>query len=90
MNALVQTTRATGDTGVVGMFVPQDPCSADKLGQQGKMAFGFGAFWFNGQQIRTGQATVKTYTRRLANLIYAGGQRRRGSCHITWNWTCSL
>ncbi len=72
MNCLVQTTRATGGIGVVGVFVPQDPGAADKLAKQGKMAFDFGAFWFKGQQIRTGQANVKAYNRRLASLIHAG------------------
>ena len=72
MNCLVQTTRATGGIGVVGVFIPQDPGAADELGKQGKMAFDFGAFWFKGQQIRTGQANVKSYNRRLAKLIHAG------------------
>jgi hypothetical protein len=36
------------------------------------MAFDFGAFWFPGQQIRTGQANVKQYNRRLAELIHYG------------------
>jgi glutathione-independent formaldehyde dehydrogenase len=72
MNCLVQTTRATGGIGVVGVFIPEDPKSPDKLGKEGKMAFDFGAFWFKGQQIRTGQANVKHYNRRLMNLIHAG------------------
>ena len=36
------------------------------------MAFDFGSFWFKGQQIRTGQCNVKTYNRRLMNLIQTG------------------
>ncbi len=36
------------------------------------MDFNFGEFWFNGQQIRTGQCNVKAYNRRLSNLIEAG------------------
>jgi threonine dehydrogenase-like Zn-dependent dehydrogenase len=36
------------------------------------MAFDFGKFWFKGQQIKTGQANVKHYNRRLMNLIEAG------------------
>ena len=72
MNSLVQTTRATGGIGVVGVFVPQDPGAATDLAKEGKMPFDFGAFWFKGQQIRTGQANVKAYNRRLAQLIHKG------------------
>ena len=36
------------------------------------MAFDFGMFWFKGQKIGTGQANVKAYNRRLANLIHTG------------------
>ena len=36
------------------------------------MAFDFGALWFKGQQIKTGQANVKAYNRRLRDLIHVG------------------
>jgi threonine dehydrogenase-like Zn-dependent dehydrogenase len=72
MNCLVGSTKATGGIGVVGVFLPEDPGSPNKLGKEGKMAFDFGKFWFKGQQIKTGQANVKHYNRRLMNLIEAG------------------
>ena len=72
MNSLVKSTKATGGIGVVGVFLPEDPGSEDELAKQGKMPFDFGAFWFKGQQIRTGQANVKAYNRRLRNLIHVG------------------
>ncbi|SNB67837.1 Threonine dehydrogenase [Arboricoccus pini] len=72
MNWAVASTRATGGIGVVGVFVPQDPGAPDILAKEGKMAFDFGAFWFKGQQIRTGQANVKAYNRQLARLIHTG------------------
>jgi glutathione-independent formaldehyde dehydrogenase len=72
MNNVVATTKATGGIGVVGVFVPQDPGAQDELAKQGKMAFDFGAFWFKGQTIRTGQANVKAYNRQLARLIHTG------------------
>ena len=72
MNNLVASTKATGGIGVVGVFVPQDPGAKNELAKEGKMAFDFGAFWFKGQQIRTGQANVKVYNRRLAELIHHG------------------
>lgn len=70
MNNLVASTKATGGIGVVGLFVPQDPGAENELAKEGKMAFDFGAFWFKGQTIGTGQANVKAYNRQLAALIH--------------------
>jgi threonine dehydrogenase-like Zn-dependent dehydrogenase len=72
MNNLVQTVKATGGIGVVGVFVPQDPGAEDELAKEGKLAFDFGQFWFKGQRIATGQANVKAYNRSLGKLIHAG------------------
>jgi threonine dehydrogenase-like Zn-dependent dehydrogenase len=69
MNNLVQTVKATGRIGVVGVFVPEDPNAEDKLGKRGRMAFDFGAYWFKGQSMGTGQANVKAYNRLLSRLI---------------------
>ncbi len=72
MNSLVETVKATGSIGVVGVFIPEDPGAKDKLAQQGQLAFDFGKFWFKGQRIATGQANVKAYNRKLCNLIHTG------------------
>jgi glutathione-independent formaldehyde dehydrogenase len=72
MNNLVQTVKATGGIGVVGVFLPQDPGAQDALAKEGKLAFDFGNFWFKGQRIGTGQANVKHYNRNLAKLIHTG------------------
>lgn len=72
MNNLVQTVKATGGIGVVGVFLPQDPGASNDLAKEGKLAFDFGNFWFKGQKIGTGQANVKHYNRNLAKLIHAG------------------
>ena len=72
MNNLVQTVKATGGIGVVGVFLPQDPGAHDALAKEGKLAFDFGNFWFKGQRIGTGPANVKHYNRHLAKLIHAG------------------
>lgn len=72
MNDLVASVRPTGGIGVVGVFIPQDPGAKDKLAKEGKLAFDFGSFWFKGQFIRTGQANVKRYNRRLRDLIHHG------------------
>ena len=81
MNSLVKSTKATGGIGVVGVFIPEDPGASDKLAKEGKMAFDFGAFWFKGQHIRTGQANVKAYNRRLRDLIHVG--KAKPSCIIS-------
>jgi glutathione-independent formaldehyde dehydrogenase len=69
MNNLVQTVKATGGIGVVGVFLPEDPGSKDKLERRGQLAFDFGQFWFKGQRVATGQANVKAYNRQLSRLI---------------------
>lgn len=72
MNNLVQTVRATGGIGVVGVFIPKDPGAQDKLAKQGQIAFDFGQFWTKGLHIGCGQANVKAYNRKLCNLIAVG------------------
>lgn len=69
MNNLVKTVKAAGRIGVVGVFVQEDPGAEDKLERRGQMAFDFGAFWFKGQSMGTGQANVKAYNRFLSRLI---------------------
>ena len=69
MNNLVQTVKATGRIGVVGVFLPEDPGAEDKLQKRGRMAFDFGSYWLKGQSMGTGQANVKAYNRLLSRLI---------------------
>jgi len=69
MNNLVNSVKFTGNIGVVGVFVPQDPNAQDKLQRRGQMAFDFGMFWFKGQKMGTGQCPVKAYNRFLSRLI---------------------
>jgi glutathione-independent formaldehyde dehydrogenase len=70
MNSLVSAVKFTGNIGVVGVFIPEDPGAADDLAQKGEIAFDFGKFWFKGQKIGTGQCNVKAYNRKLAELIH--------------------
>lgn len=72
MNDLVKSVRATGGIGVVGVFVPLDPGSPNKLAKKGQIVFDFGEFWMKGQKIATGQANVKAYNRQLRELIHLG------------------
>lgn len=72
MNNLVQSVRPTGGIGVVGVFVPEDPKGPDKLSKQGQIPFEFGEYFKKGLTMGSGQCNVKTYNRRLMNLIHAG------------------
>ncbi len=72
MNKLVKSVRPTGALGVVGVFVPQDPKSKDKLMQHGQIAFDFGLFFEKGLRMGSGQMPVKAYNRQLGALIEKG------------------
>ena len=74
MNRLVQSVRATGVIGVVGVFVPEDPKSPDALMKKGRIAFDFGRLLRERTAHRLGQANVKAYNRELRDLIHADGQ----------------
>ena len=69
MNNLVDSVKATGALGVVGIFLPQDQEGPTELTRDGKLAFDMGKFWFKGQRMGTGQANVKAYNRYLGDLI---------------------
>ncbi len=76
LNGLIDSVRFSGDIGVVGVFLPQDPGGAEAQGEleaQGKVPIDFGMMWFKGQRTGTGQAPVKKYNRALRDLI-AGGK----------------
>ena len=70
MNALVETVKATGLIGCVGVFIPKDPKAADGLAKKGEIAFDFGRFWSKGMRLGTGQCNVKAYNRKLRDLIH--------------------
>jgi threonine dehydrogenase-like Zn-dependent dehydrogenase len=72
LNNLVQSVKFTGSIGVVGVFVPRDPQSPDPLYKEGDVAFDYGAYWFKGQSMGTGQCNVKAYNRQLCALIQQG------------------
>ena len=72
LNNLVQSVKFTGTIGVVGVYVPQDPGSADQLSKQGETIFDWGLFWFKGLTIGSGQCNVKAYNRQLLDLIHVG------------------
>ncbi|PPS91027.1 alcohol dehydrogenase catalytic domain-containing protein [Streptomyces sp. MH60] len=75
LNSLIDSVRFTGDVGVVGVFLPQDPGGAEaqsELEAQGKVPIDSGMMWFKGQHVGTGQAPVKKYNRALRDLIASG------------------
>ena len=72
MNSLFGCVRATGQIGVVGVFVPEDPKSPDKLAKQGQLAINWGLFFEKGLRVGAGQTNVKAYNRRLCTLIHRG------------------
>lgn len=72
LNRLVQSVRATGAIGVVGVFVPEDPKGPDALMKEGKIAFDVGTYFSKGLRVGSGQANVKAYNRELRDLIHAG------------------
>jgi glutathione-independent formaldehyde dehydrogenase len=72
MNNLVESVRATGKLGVVGVFPSKDPKSRNKLEKQGQIAFDLGKFFEKGLSMGSGQCNVKQYNRYLCSLIAAG------------------
>lgn len=72
LNNLVQSVKATGTIGVVGVYMPQDPGASDEKAKQGQIVFDYGTFFTKGQSMGTGQANVKAYNRQLRDLIHVG------------------
>lgn len=72
LDNLVKVVRTTGGIGVVGVYVPEDPGTADKGAKEGRIGFDHGTFFTKGQRMGTGQCPVMRYNRQLRDLIIAG------------------
>ncbi|MFC5996156.1 glutathione-independent formaldehyde dehydrogenase [Pseudonocardia hispaniensis] len=72
LNQLIQTVRATGMIGVIGLYVPGDPGAPTAEAGRGELLVQFGTLFEKGLRIGTGQANVKAYNRHLRDLIIAG------------------
>jgi len=72
LNNLVQTVKATGRLGVVGLYVPADPGAPSEEAAEGRLLFEIGKFFEKGLTMGTGQANVKAYNRALRDMIVAG------------------
>lgn len=71
LNQVVNTVRATGKVGTVGLYVTSDPGGPTEDAKQGRLLFDIGKFFEKGLRMGTGQANVKRYNRELRDLIIA-------------------
>ncbi|PRX50907.1 glutathione-independent formaldehyde dehydrogenase [Prauserella shujinwangii] len=72
LNDLIETVRATGTLGVVGLYLPRDPGAPSEEAGQGRLLIDVGRFFEKGLRMGSGQANVKAYNRHLRDLIIAG------------------
>ena len=72
LNALMTITRAGGAIGIPGLYVTEDPGSADKAAQQGNLRMRFGLGWAKSHRLATGQTPVLRYNRQLMQAILHG------------------
>ena len=72
INNLIRTVRPTGELGIPGLYVPEDPGAPDDMAAQGRLGIDFGLLFEKGQKLGTGQCNVKEYNRELRDLIIEG------------------
>ena len=83
LNALMTITRAGGAIGIPGLYVTEDPGSADKAAQQGNLRMRFGLGWAKSHRLATGQTPVLRYNRQLMQAILhdRAADREDRQCH---------
>ncbi len=69
LNALMTVTRPGGAIGIPGLYVTEDPGSADAAAQQGNLRMRFGLGWAKSHRFATGQTPVLRYNRQLMQAI---------------------
>lgn len=72
LNQLIETVRATGKIGIVGLYISGEPDEPSHIGEQGQLQIQLGKAFEKGIQFGTGQAPVKRYNRRLRDMIISG------------------
>jgi threonine dehydrogenase-like Zn-dependent dehydrogenase len=72
INNLIRTVRPTGELGIPGLYVPEDPGAPDEMAAQGRLGIDFGLLFEKGQALGTGQCNVKEYNRELRDMIISG------------------
>ncbi len=72
LNQMIQVVRPTGQLGIPGLYVPEDPGAPDDMAAQGRLGIDFGKLFEKGLKLGTGQSNVKQYNRQLRDLIIEG------------------
>jgi len=72
INNLIRVVRPTGELGIPGLYVPEDPGAPDDMAAQGRLGIDFGKFFEKGLKCGTGQCNVKAYNRYLRDMIIEG------------------
>ncbi|WP_136249232.1 formaldehyde dehydrogenase, glutathione-independent [Halomonas borealis] len=72
LNSAMSLTRAGGQIGIPGLYVTEDPGSADAAAQQGSLSMRFGQGWAKSHSLHTGQCPVMKYHRPLMQAILFG------------------
>jgi len=72
INNLIRVVRPTGQLGIPGLYVPEDPGAPDDMAAQGRLGIDFGKFFEKGLRCGTGQCNVKSYNRYLRDMIIEG------------------
>jgi len=72
LNQLIQVVRPTGQLGIPGLYVPSDPGAPDEMAAQGRLGIDFGKLFEKGIKLGTGQCNVKSYNRKLRDMIISG------------------
>lgn len=69
LNSLMTVTRAAGGIGIPGLYVTEDPGSADEQAKHGHLSMRFGLGWAKSHRFYTGQTPVLRYNRALMQAI---------------------
>ena len=72
INSLIRVVKPTGQLGIPGLYVPEDPGAPDEMAAQGRLGIDFGLLFEKGQALGTGQCNVKEYNRKLRDMIIEG------------------
>jgi len=54
INNLIRVVRPTGELGIPGLYVPEDPGAPDDMAAQGRLGIDFGKFFEKGLKCGTG------------------------------------
>ncbi|WP_226344263.1 formaldehyde dehydrogenase, glutathione-independent [Agilicoccus flavus] len=71
LNDVMTIARAGAGLGIPGLYVTGDPGAVDDAAKKGRLGVDLGLGWAKSHSFTTGQCPVKTYNRKLMNLILA-------------------